>query len=259
MKTDNRSWPGSGANAAGSQKRRIFIVDDHPLICEALETALDAQPDLIACGHAYGAREALAMIESSQPHAILLDISLGGESGLELLRTLRASGCKVPVLALSMHREDLYADSILRSGGQGYIMKEEGSEAVLRALRKILDGGIHLSDRQANRLLNSMVRPGMQKARGVGPERLSDREREIFELVGRGMNSAEISLRLHISARTVETHRTHIKSKLGLSTRAEMMHTAIRWVEQGGIWGNEPPPAPPASRRGPHRQRSPSK
>ena len=257
MKGHESPQGGSSTGRDRSVRARVFILDDHPLICEALTAALNAQPDLMACGHAHDARAALSLLGECKPHAILLDISLNGESGLEFLRALRSSGNTLPVLVLSMHREDLYSDSVLRCGGQGYIMKEEGSDAVLRALRKILDGGLYLSDRQSNRLLDSMLRSKLRQSTGIGPEGLSEREREIFQHAGRGMNSMEIARKLHISPRTVETHRTHIKTKLGLRTRIELLHAAIRWVESEGI---EPVPAPePPSAVPPRSKRSKSR
>lgn len=257
MKTDGGAKSLGSANRDRAVRSRVFIVDDHPLICEALTAALNAQPDLVACGYAYDARRALPMIHECKPHAILLDISLNGESGLEFLRIFRASGNTQPVLVLSMHREDLYSDSVLRCGGQGYIMKEEGSEAVLGALRKVLDGGLYLSSKQSSRLLDSMIRPKMRVSNGIGPEALSDREREIFEHAGRGMSSVEIARKLHISPRTVETHRTHIKTKLGLRTRSEMLHAAIRWVEREGTEG--PVAAAPEPAVSPRSHRPPAR
>lgn len=222
---------------------KVFICDDHQLVCDGLAAAIETQSDLSVAGWAVDARAAMEKIAECKPDVVLLDLSLKGESGLELLRVLRASGNQVPVLVLSMHREDLYASSTLRCGAQGYIMKEQGVDAILNALRKVLRGDLYLSEPQTGRLLAAMTRPGKVDLTCGGLGRLSARELEIFECIGRGLNSGETSRKLHISPRTVESHRTHIKVKLGLKTRAEMLHSAIRWVESEGQ--HMPDPVPP--------------
>jgi DNA-binding NarL/FixJ family response regulator len=224
---------GSG-RLSQAERSRVFILDDHPLVCEALSLALNSQPDLVVCGWAISPQQALVKLGECQPHIMIVDISLDGESGLEFIRVLRDSGNRIPVLVLSMHREDLYANSALRMGAQGYVQKTESSTTVIGALRKILKGEIYLSEQQASRTLSTMIGPQAHRIHGVGIQRLSDREREIFEHMGRGLSSLQIAKRLHISSRTVETHRTHIKCKLGVKTRSEMLHMAIRWVEREG-------------------------
>ena len=232
---------GSGEASRGEKRARVFILDDHPLICEGLARVIECQPDMVVCGQAHDVRMALTLLDQARPEVLIVDISLKGESGIEFIRTLRASGNRTPILAVSMHREDLYCDRVLRCGGQGYVMKEEGGPVIVEALRKILDGGMYVSDKQSARFLDAMVHPGRRSVQGVGPERLSPRELEIVECVGRGMTSAEIAKKLHISARTVETHRTHIKDRLGVRNRTEMLHSAIRWVEETPA---ATPPAP---------------
>jgi DNA-binding NarL/FixJ family response regulator len=213
------------------RKARILIVDDHPIVRQGLVQMLGHEPDMEACGGAESAAEALKAIAAAPPDAAIVDLSLKDSSGLELLKDIRVRYPRLPVLVLSVYDESMYAERALRAGAKGYMMKEEAAEKVVTAIRRILAGQIYLSEAMASRLLHVLV-DGRPDA-GLSPaERLSDRELEVFQLIGQGFGNTEIARRLHLSPRTVETYRGHIKEKLNLSGATELLQHAIQWAQR---------------------------
>lgn len=210
-------------------KTRILIVDDHPILRAGLIGLVNIEKDLTVCGEAQDAAEALTALEQLAPDLILLDMSLPGKGGLELLKDIRAISPQTPVLIISMHDETLYAERVIRSGGRGYIMKQEGPEKIIQAIRKTLTGGIALSERMASQILDAL---SGSKSAAVSVSTLTDREFEVYRLLGHGKEPLEIARSLHLSVKTVDTHRMHIRQKLGLKNATELIHHATRWVGQ---------------------------
>ena len=211
-------------------KRKIFIVDDHPAVQQGLAAVIAQQTDLELCGGASSAREALQAIAETKPDVIIVDLSLLEGSGLELLKDLRARHQKLPLLVLSMHDEVLYAERALHAGASGYVMKKEPMSVLLTALRQVLKGEVYLSDRLKSRIVGSYV--GRTQPVLYSPvEVLSDRELEVFELIGQGFGTQEIARQLNLSMKTVSCYRQNIKSKLGLKGGPELIRHAIHWAE----------------------------
>jgi DNA-binding NarL/FixJ family response regulator len=210
-------------------KRAIFIVDDHPIVRQGLALLINRESDLAVCGDAEEAGSALKRIEELKPDLIVVDISLNGPDGLDLLKDLRARDANLPVLILSMLDESLYAERALRAGARGYIMKQEATERVLVAIRRILDGEIYVSERMGNRMLHQFVGVGQVEQRSPIAN-LTDRELEVFRLIGEGRGTRQIAEELHISVKTVESYQAHIKEKLTLKNARELVQRAIQWV-----------------------------
>jgi DNA-binding NarL/FixJ family response regulator len=190
---------------------------------------IDREPDLQVCGEAEEARAALHAIATLKPDIVLMDISLNGPSGIEILRLLRQTDAKLRVLVLSMHDETVYAERALRAGANGYIMKQEATEKVLVALRRILAGEVYVSDRVANKMLKQFV-GGAPSSQQSPVDDLTDRELEVFRLIGDGHSTRQISDELHLSVKTVETYQAHIKEKMGLRNARELVQYAIQWA-----------------------------
>ncbi len=210
------------------ERKTIFIVDDHPVFREGLVGLVKREPGWTVCGEADAASPALAAIERLQPDLVLADIGLPGRNGLELVKDLRAACPEMAVLVISMHDETLYAERVLRAGARGYIMKQEGPEKMLHAIRQVLDGQIHLSGKMSVRILDAFA--GIRRKAGSPIARLTDRELEIFQLVGQGNDSHVIAGQLHLSVKTVDAHRSNIRQKLNLKTGTELICYAARWV-----------------------------
>ena len=221
--SSNKTTPGKQSPA------RILIVDDHPLLRKGVGQLINNEKDMVACGEAEDAHKALEAIETLKPDVALVDISLGMTNGIELLKDIKVRFPKLLVLVLSMHDESVYAHRALRAGAAGYIMKQEATEKVLVALRKILNGEVYLSERLGARLLNTLA--GRSSLSGSPIEELSDRELEIFGLIGQGHGTRPIAEKLHLSVKTIESHRAHIKEKLNLRNATELVHHAIQWVQ----------------------------
>lgn len=215
--------------AKAHEASRVLIVDDHPIVRRGLAQLIEQEPDLLVCGEASDADTAVAAMAALAPDIALVDLMLKGASGTELIKKLRTLHANIPILVVSMHDEAVYAERALRAGAHGYIMKEEATGQVLTALRKVLDGDVYLSERMVGRLLRRMVGDG---STAVGLERLSDRELEVFQWIGRGLSVNEIAKRLQVSPKTVETYRAHVKDKLHLQNSAEVMRVALQWSEQ---------------------------
>ena len=216
------------------QKSKVFVVDDHPIVRQGLTLLINRECDLVVCGEADEMHAALQAIEATKPDIIVLDISLNGPDGLDVLKHIRASHPKLPVLMLSMHDESIYAERALRAGANGYIMKQEAAEKVLVALRRILSNEIYVSERIANDMLRHYVR-GNPDAQLSPVTELSDRELEVFRLIGHGHSTRQIATELHLSVKTVESYQAHIKDKLSLHSARELVQHAIRWTVRDKI------------------------
>ncbi len=213
---------------------RILIVDDHPLLRQGIAELINNEPDLEVCGEAEDPHKAIDAMEKLNPDVIILDISLKGASGIELLKNIKVRFPRLLVLILSMHDESVYAHRALRAGAAGYIMKQEASEKVLVAIRKILSGEVYLSEELGSRMLNRLV-GGRSSLNGSPIEELSDRELEVFGLIGQGHGTRPIAEKLHLSVKTVESHRAHIKEKLNLKSANELVHHAIQWAQSENL------------------------
>ncbi len=224
--------PTPRSKATAEARRRILIVDDHPIVREALVQQLSREADLVVCAQAANASHALAAVEEHKPDLALVDINLPGRSGLELIRDIRVVMPRLPVLVLSMHDESVFAERVLRAGGRGYVSKEAGGDQLLEAIRCVLGGQIYVSAGVSTRLLDTLS--GRHSARTVSPvEQLTDRELEVFRMIGEGYCTREMAEKLHLSIKTVETYRAHIKDKLGLQDAGELLRSAIQWVNAG--------------------------
>ena len=218
--------------AAAPPKKRILIVDDHAIMREGLTEIINREPGLEVCGQTGDAFAALELVGSTKPDLALVDISIAGKSGLELIKDLRVRHPQVATLALSMHDETLYAERVLRAGGLGYIMKQEGGQRIVAAIRQVLAGQISVSPKVSAKVVKLFA----GYSADISPiEQLTDRELEIFQLIGRGKATTEIGDALHVSPKTVETHRLHIKEKLQIATAAELISFAARWIETNGM------------------------
>jgi DNA-binding NarL/FixJ family response regulator len=210
------------------RRMRVLIVDDHPMTRAGLAHLINHQPDLIVCGEAENAGQALAALEVNLPDLVLLDITLPGKSGLEVIKDVKAICPGLPVLVVSMHDESLYADRVLRAGARGYITKHEGGEKLMRAIRQVLSGKVYVSETMSAHIFD--VFSGGPTRHRSSIEHLSDREFEVFELIGQGLAARQIAARLHLSSKTVDAHRANIKEKLKIKTSAELISFAARWI-----------------------------
>lgn len=209
-------------------KKKIFVVDDHPIVRQGLTLLINRESDLMVCGEAEDAQTALQRVTATKPDVLVVDISLNGPDGLDLLKDVRARYPELPVLILSMHDESIYAERALRAGAQGYIMKQEATEKVLVALRRILAHEIYVSEQIANRMLQRYIgNPSTGKPSSIAD--LTDRELEVFRLIGQGHSTRRIAEELHISIKTVESYQAHIKEKLALRSARELVQHAIQW------------------------------
>jgi DNA-binding NarL/FixJ family response regulator len=214
---------------SGAKSPRIFIVDDHPVFREGLSKVIGQEPDLEVCGEADTAAEAFSKIDALAPDLVMTDIGLPGKGGLELIQDIHAINPSLPVVVVSMHEEKLYAERVLRAGGRGYVMKQAGPAKMLQAIRTVLSGRIAVSEAISAGILDNLSRP---PAKDGGPAmgKLSNREFEILRLIGQGRDSHNIAEALHLSIKTVDTHRGNIRIKLGLKNSTELIHYAVRWV-----------------------------
>lgn len=210
-------------------KLKVFLVDDHPIVRQGLAQMINREPDLTVCGEAQEAASVLQAISTERPDILIVDISLVGPDGLELVKNIRLRYSSLPVLILSMHDESIYAERALRAGANGYIMKHEAAERVLVAIRQVLNREIYVSERVASRILHHYITGS--PAAGQSPlADLSDRELEVFRLIGEGHSTRAIAEELHLSVKTVESHQAHIKDKLSLKNGRELVQHAIQWA-----------------------------
>jgi DNA-binding NarL/FixJ family response regulator len=210
------------------RKKTVFVVDDHPIVRQGLTLLINQEEDLAVCGEAEEMHSALSAIQATRPDILIVDISLNGPDGLELLKNVRITSSRLPILILSMHDESIYAERALRAGANGYIMKQEATEKVLVALRRILSGEIYVSDRIANSMLRHYVR-GANPSEHSSIADLTDRELEVFRLIGEGHGTRQIAEALHLSVKTVESYQAHIKEKLSLRSARELVQHAVQW------------------------------
>jgi len=228
-------------SSLGTEKYRVLLVDDHPILCEGLTQRINGEADLEVCGQVRDARDALAAIERLRPHVAVVDIALGEGNGVELLKDMKIRFPRLPALVLSMHDEGLYAERVLHAGARGYVMKQEQPEVLLRAIRQVLTGQLYLSEKVKNGIVNRLGGATLVENASTMVGRLSDRELEVFELIGDGFATHEIAERLHLSMKTVASHRENIKKKFHLATGEELARFAIHWQRYRGDQGAVPP------------------
>jgi DNA-binding NarL/FixJ family response regulator len=220
-------FPNNGAHAMN--KKRVFIVDDHPMTRHGLRELINCEPDLSVCGEAGDAQRALQNINQPLPDLVLVDLTLSGKGGLDLIKDLHAIHPSLAMLVVSMHEESVYAERVLRSGARGYIMKTEGGEKLLQAIRKVLEGKLFVSEGMSESIIDVFANPASSKAR-TALAQLTDREFEVFQLLGQGLTTRQICQRLNLSIPTVGTHRMNIRRKLRLETGPQLVQTAVRWA-----------------------------
>ena len=226
--------------ASARAQRRVLIVDDHPIVRQGLRRMIEAESDLVVCGEVQTEKEARAAIRALVPDVVIVDISLAQGDGLELVRDVHAQQPELPMLVLSMHDELIFGERLLAAGASGYIMKQAASEQLLVALRRVLGGGIYVSESLAGSLNKGRV-DGADGIGGDPIDRLSNRELQVLSLIGRGLSSREAADGLGLSIKTVETHRQSLKRKLNLATNAQLLQYAINW------YGNRSTPPAAAS------------
>lgn len=210
---------------------RIYIVDDHPLVRQGLSQIVANEADMEICGEAEDSPTAMKGVGEANPDAIIVDISLKGNNGLELIKNLKAIHENIPILVFSMHDETIYAQRALRAGAKAYVMKKESPSKVVDAIRKIIKGEIYVSPSVSDQVLHQIVNgPGNVSTSPV--DRLTDRELEVVQLIGRGLSSREIAESLHLSVKTIESHRAHVKEKLNLRNATELVQFSVQWVDQ---------------------------
>jgi DNA-binding NarL/FixJ family response regulator len=222
------SKPQSGINGGQRAVRRILIVDDHPIVRQGLRRIMENEDDLMVCGEAETVCDANIAIRELRPDAVVADISLRQGDGIELVREVRAHFPKLPILVLSMHDELIYAERILSAGANGYIMKQAASEQFLVSLRRVLDGGIYVSEAIGTNMIKKIAAGGAYIS-GNPVDRLSTRELQILHMIGKGMSTRETAQSLNLSIKTVESHRQRVKRKLNLSTGAQLVQYAVNW------------------------------
>lgn len=226
------------------QARNILVVDDHPLVRKGVRALLAQESDLTVTAEASNRGETLDVLRKQKIDLVILDISLEGSDGIEITKAIRAEFGPLPILIVSMHDETLYAERALRAGANGYVMKDELADSIVKALRSIIEGRIYVSDNVRQKVLRDLTdhRAPVQSS---PIERLSDRELEVFRRIGEGLGTREIAQQLHLSIKTIETYRAHIKEKLSLGTASELTRSAVSWVEselRGQSAAITPPP-----------------
>lgn len=225
MKTKNQS-----ASKENTGRKRVLLIDDHVVVRQGLMYLINREEDFEVCGEAEDARKGMSAIEELDPDIVLLDISLQGANGIEFIKSVKACHAALPIVVLSMHDESLYAERALRAGAHGYVMKKADGAEIMGALRKALKGELHVSGRMNGALLQKFL-GGRQSGNGSPVSALSDRELEVFELIGHGKTTREIAGALNLSIKTVDSHRMHIKEKLAITTAPELVKRAVHYVE----------------------------
>ena len=215
--------------SGAGMKKRVFLVDDHPAMRQGLQELINQEADIAVCGQAGDIPAALEGIKKTKPDIAIVDLTLKDSSGLDLLKDLKIRFSKLPVLILSMHNEALYAERSIRAGARGYIMKEATTENIIKAIHQILEGEIYLSPEVSSKMLKKMA--GMNSSNADPIEGLSDRELEVFRLIGEGLRTRDVADRLHLSVKTVESYREHIKIKLQLDNAAKLTRAAVEWSQ----------------------------
>jgi DNA-binding NarL/FixJ family response regulator len=223
----------SQAETHAARTRKIMIVDDHPIVRQGLRRLIEAEPDLVVCCEAESAREAKAILRNCVPDAVIVDVSLRQGDGLEVVKDARAHYPTLALLVLSMHDEAIYAERMLAAGASGYIMKQAASEQFLVALRRVLDGGLYVSEAIGNTMIEKIAAGGTY-ASANPVDTLTNREVQVLNLIGRGLSTRQTAEALHLSVKTVESHRQRIKRKLSLKTSAQLMQYAVNWYAGRG-------------------------
>jgi DNA-binding NarL/FixJ family response regulator len=229
MKASHPKPPAGKTKPRSTPTKRILIVDDHPLTRDGVSHRLQIEADLEVCGEVGTAKAALAAVRQSPPDLVLADLSLAERTGLELIKDLHVLHPDVPVLVFSMHFETLYAERVLRAGGRGYIMKSAGAAKLVEAVRSVLRGEVYLSEAMRDHVIHRFA-GGPAAIAGNNTGSLSDRELEVFELIGQGKSTRDIAAQLQVSTSTVETHRAHLKEKLDLRRATDLVRSAVEWV-----------------------------
>src|SRR5882672_4256084 len=220
--------PPSGPPNGGKRKRRVLIVDDHPIVRQGLRRVMENEDDLVVCGEAESARDARTAIKELHPDVVIADISLKQGDGIELVRDVRAHHPTLPILVLSMHDETIYAERMLSAGANGYIMKQAASDQFLASVRRVLDGGIYVSEAVGTNMIQKFAAGGAYIS--ANPiDRLSNRELQILHMIGKGMSTRETAQSLNLSIKTIESHRQRIKRKLNLATGTQLVQYAVNW------------------------------
>jgi DNA-binding NarL/FixJ family response regulator len=215
---------------------KVFIVDDHPIVRQGVTMLVNHEKDMGVCGEADSAPDALEGIAKTSPHVAVVDLSLRDSSGLELIKDLRIRHPELAILVLSMRDESFYAERVFRAGAMGYIPKDEGTERVIDGIRKVHSGQMFISEKLSAKMISRFV--GSKPGGGTSPaDVLSDRELEVFELIGRGLTTRQVARKLHLSIKTIESHREHIKEKLQLTNATELLKYAIQWEQHHGAGG----------------------
>lgn len=218
-----------GRTPAGATVRRVLIVDDHPIVRQGLKRLIEQERDLVVCGEAETVRDARQLIRDTEPDVVIVDLLLRQGDGIELVRDVRAHHPSLPLLVLSMHDEAIYAERMLAAGANGYIMKQAAGDQFLTALRRVLDGGIYVSEAVGNSMIQKFAAGGAYLA--TNPiNRLSNRELQVLQMIGRGMSTREAAEALNLSIKTVESHRQRLKRKLNLTTAAQLVQYAVNWA-----------------------------
>ncbi|MBS0260546.1 MAG: response regulator transcription factor [Planctomycetes bacterium] len=214
-------------------KTRILIVDDHPTVREGLALRIGRESDLEVCGEAANAADALRLVEETRPDVIVVDITLGTGDGIDLIKRIKARNDQVRMLVWSMHSELLYAERALRAGALGYVNKDQATTRIIEAIRQVRQGKVYMSESMTERLVRRAIGPA-QESRPLPIDSLSDRELQVFRLIGEGKKTTEIAEKLHLSSKTVETYRDRIRHKLALADGTSLTHYAVRWVLENG-------------------------
>lgn len=241
MKTENKPASPSNtpaatpaSNSSEPVRHRIFLVDDHPVTREGVRVLIDQEADLVVCGQADSAPAALQLIQRLKPDLAVVDITLKTTSGIELMKNVKALLPDLPVLIMSMHDESLYAERALRAGAKGYVMKHEASDRILTAIRNVLAGDLYLSEKMKEKMLHRLVRSRKNEV-VFTIDTLSDREMEVFQLIGNGFGTRQIADKLNLSVKTIDSYREHLKLKLRLEKGSDLVRHAIQWVRSEGV------------------------
>ncbi len=220
--------------AKNGKKIRIVIVDDHPIVRHGIAQLINMQEDMVVCGEAKNSSEGWEVIKETEPRLVLVDLSLEEDSGLDLIKAIHSRRPDITLLVLSMHDENLYAERAIRSGSMGYVMKQEATDTLIKAIHQVMKGEIFVSERIKSRLLQRLLRGDAMKSEDSNytlVEGLTNRELEVFRLIGRGFSTRRIAKQLNLSIKTIETHRQNIKQKMNLQDSAELIQVAVHWIQ----------------------------
>jgi len=219
----------SADKKAAKRFSRVMLVDDHPVVRHGMALAIERSPDLEVCAQAGSASEAMSIFDDANPDVVIVDISLDDGSGMDLIKQIKSASPNTKMLVASMHDEQLYAERVLRAGAMGYINKEQSMDNIVEAIQQVMRGRIYLSDHMADQVLNRVAKRDEDDDQSP-VETLSDRELEVFQLIGEGLTTRQIAEKLHLSPKTIETHREHIKTKLNLENNNQLVRYAAQWM-----------------------------